>query len=76
MTSLRRSVLRLSAGAQDRLDELADMASTALRCEVSRSAVARAAIGAWLEASDSADPADLIEKIRASLVNRGRKRLR
>jgi hypothetical protein len=73
VTSLRRNVLRLSAGAQARLDELADMASTALRRDVSRSAVARAAIGAWLEASDTADPADLVEKIRASVIKQGRK---
>jgi hypothetical protein len=38
--------------------------------------VLRAAIGAWLEANEHADPAQLIEEIRASLVKRGRKRHR
>jgi predicted transcriptional regulator len=73
VTVLLRSVLRLSPGTRDRLDELAGMASAALQREVPRSAVVRAAVGAWLDAIDDADPAQLIEAIRASLVKRGRK---
>ena len=74
MTALRRNVLRMSSGTQHRLDDLASRASTALQCEVSRSAVLRAAIDAWLAAIDHVDPAQLIEAIRASLIKRGRKR--
>jgi hypothetical protein len=73
VTVLRRSVLRFSPGTRDRLDELAGVASAALQREVPRSAVVRAALGAWLDAIDDADPAQLIEAIRASLVKRGRK---
>jgi predicted transcriptional regulator len=71
---LHRSVLRFSPDMRDRLDELAGMASTALRRDVPRSAVVRAAVGAWLEANDAVDPKQLIEEIRASLIARGRKR--
>lgn len=74
MTALHRSVLRLSPSMRDRLDELAGLASTALRREVPRSAVLRAAIGAWLEANEHADPAQLVEEIRTALISRGRKR--
>lgn len=73
MTALRRSVLRFPPGICDRLDELAGMASEALQREVPRSAVVRAAVGTWLDATDDADPAQLVETIRASLVKRGRK---
>ena len=72
--ALHRSVLRLSPVMRDRLDELADLASTALRREVPRSAVLRAAVDAWLEANKHAAPAQIFEEIRASLISRGRKR--
>ena len=74
MTALHRSVLRLTPGMRDRLDELAGLASAALQREVPRSAVLRAAVGAWLEANRHAAPAQLIEQIRGSLINRGRRR--
>lgn len=74
MTTLHRSVPRFTPGMRDRLDELASLASAALRREVPRSAVLRAAVGAWLEANEHANPAQLIEEIRAALVNRGRRR--
>jgi hypothetical protein len=73
MTALLRSVLRFQPATQDRLDELAELASAVLRCDVPRAAVVRAAVSAWLSSSESADPAQLIESIRASKVKRGRK---
>lgn len=74
VTTLHRSVLRFTPRMRDRLDQLASRASTALRCDVLRSAVLRAAIDAWLEANKHADPAQLVETIRASLIHRGRRR--
>lgn len=73
MTALHRSVLRLQPATRDRLDKLAALASAALRCEVPRAAVVRAAVCAWLISNESADPAQLIESIRASQMKRGRK---
>ena len=74
MTALRRSVLRFRPGTQERLDEVADLASQILRCKVSRAAVTRAAVEEWVDAVKSADPALLMASIKASLVKRGRKR--
>jgi hypothetical protein len=71
---LHRSVLRFSSGMRDQLDEQANMARTALRRDVSRSAVLRAAIRAWFEATEGADPVQIVEAIRVSLISRGRKR--
>lgn len=73
MTALLRSVLRFQPATRDRLDELAELASGVLRCDVPRAAVVRAAVCAWLASNESADPAQLIEAIRASQVKRGRK---
>ncbi len=73
MTALLRSVLRFPPATQDRLDQLAELASAALDCEVPRAAVVRAAVCAWLASNETADPAELIEEIRASQIKRGRK---
>ena len=74
MTALRRSVLRFQPGTQERLDEVADLASQVLQCKVSRAAVMRAAVEDWVDAVKSADPTLLMASIRASLVKSGRKR--
>jgi ribonuclease PH len=74
VTALRRSVLRFRPGTQERLDEVADLASRALKCNVSRAAVTRAAVEEWVDAVSSADPALLMASIQAALVKRGRKR--
>jgi hypothetical protein len=73
VTALRRNVLRFQPATGERLDALAKRASRVLRCEVSRAAVVRAAVGAWLASSENADPAAIIEAIRASVVKRGSK---
>jgi hypothetical protein len=73
VTALRRSVLRFKPGTQERLDEVADLASTVLKCKVSRAAVTRAAVEEWVDAVSSADPTLLIASIKAALVKRGRK---
>jgi predicted transcriptional regulator len=74
MTVLQRSVTRFEPETRDRLDELADQASIALKREVPRTAVVRAAVTDWLATSERTDPARVIEAIRTSLVKRGRKR--
>jgi hypothetical protein len=74
MSALTRSVLRFRPGTQERLDELADLASQVLKCKVSRAAVTRAAVEEWVDAVNSADPALLMASIKAALVKRGRKR--
>ena len=73
MTVLRRSVLRLPVTARESLDDLAEMASNVLQRKVSRAAVVRAAVKAWLAANEGVDPALLVEAIRVSMVKRGRK---
>lgn len=73
MTALRRSVTRFDPRTRERLDDLADQASSALARPVPRTAVIRAAVTFWLARSESADPTQLIEAIRGSLVTRGRK---
>ena len=73
MTVLERSVLRFHPATRERLDELAVLASSVLRCDVPRAAVVRAAVDAWLTTSASADPAQIIEAIRVSRVKRGKK---
>jgi hypothetical protein len=52
---------------------VAVLASSALRCDVPRAAVVRAAVDAWLATIASADPAQIIEAIRISRVKRGKK---
>jgi N-acetylglucosamine-6-phosphate deacetylase len=73
VTVLERSVLRFHPATRARLDELADLASSVLRCDVPRAAVVRAAVCAWLATTASADPAKIIEAIRTSRVKRGKK---
>ena len=73
-TRLMRNVLRFPAGTITRLDQIATQASAALGCNVSRSTVARAAIGEWLDAADQGDPTESLAVIRAAIVRRGRKR--
>jgi hypothetical protein len=74
VTTLKRNVLRFEPACQDRLDEIADLAGTALQCEVSRAAVVRAAVQAWLATSGNIHPEQLVEAIRGAMVKRGRKR--
>jgi predicted transcriptional regulator len=71
---LTRKVLRFPAGTITRLDQIATQASAALGCNVSRSTVARAAIGEWLDAAEQGDPAESLTVIRTAIVRRGRKR--
>jgi predicted transcriptional regulator len=71
---LTRNVLRFPAGTITRLDQIATQASAALGCNVSRSTVARAAIGEWLDAAEQGDPAESLTVIRTAIVRRGRKR--
>ena len=73
MTVLERSVFRFHPATRARLDELAELASAVLRCDVPRAAVVRAAVDAWLATSARADPAQIIEAIRISRVKRGKK---
>jgi hypothetical protein len=73
VTVLERSVLRFQPATRARLDEIAVLASSILRCDVPRAAVVRAAVSAWLATSEGADPAKLVEAIRASQVKRGKK---
>jgi hypothetical protein len=76
VTVLHRNVLRFQPATQARLDELAELASGVLRCDVPRAAVVRAAVSAWLATLDGADPAHFIEAIRGSQLKRGRKATR
>ena len=73
MTKLKRNVLRFEPACQDRLDEIAELAGTVLQREVSRAAVVRAAVQAWLTTSADIHPELLIEAIRAATMKRGRK---
>ena len=73
MINLLRCVLRLPGDTLDRIDEIASVASVALVCDVSRAAVIRAALTAWLDIADEADPTHMIEAIRVAMVKRGRK---
>jgi hypothetical protein len=70
---MTRGVLRFSLATLERLDDLAEMAGHDLQREVSRAAVVRAAVTAWLATSASAEPAQVIETIRLAIVKRGRK---
>jgi len=74
LPTLTRKVLRFPAGTITRLDQIATQASAALGCNVSRSTVARAAIGEWLDAAEQGDPAESLAVIRTAIVRRGRKR--
>lgn len=74
MSTLKRNVLRFEPECQDRLDEIAELASAILNCEVSRAAVVRAAVQAWLTINAEIDPEQLVEAIRRATVKRGRKR--
>ena len=73
MIDLLRCVMRLPALTITRLDQIATSASVALRCEVLRAAVLRAAVDAWLDFVERDRPEQFIEEIRASMVKRGRK---
>jgi hypothetical protein len=74
MAALKRNVLRFQPAMLARLDELAEMASHVLDRKVSRSAVVRAAVQGWVEAVSIADPALVIEAMKAAIVKRGRKK--
>ena len=74
MSKLKRNVLRFEPECQDRLDEIADFAGTILHCEVSRAAVVRAAVQAWLTTNTGLHPELLVEGIRGAMMKRGRKR--
>jgi hypothetical protein len=74
VTTLKRNVLRFEPECQERIDEIAELASRMLNCEVSRAAVVRAAVQAWLKTSTSIHPEQLMVLIRAEMVKRGRKR--
>jgi hypothetical protein len=73
VSTLKRNVLRFEPECQDRLDEIADFAGTILQCEVSRAAVVRAAVQAWLTANAGIRPEQVVEAIRAAMMKRGRK---
>jgi hypothetical protein len=73
VTALHRSVTRFDPRTRERLDDLADQASSVLRHQVPRTAVIRAAVTFWLARSESADRAQIIEAIRVALVPRGKK---
>jgi hypothetical protein len=72
--TLKRNVLRLEPACQARIDEIAELAGMLLHCEVSRAAVVRTAVQAWLVINENVDPQQLIEAIRRGMVKRGRKR--
>lgn len=74
MIDLFRCVMRLPGPMVDSLDRIANEASKTLRCEVSRAAVVRAAIEVWLEVIERGSREQLIARIRASTMKRGRKR--
>lgn len=71
---LSRMVMRFSRGTIARIDRIAADASRALRFNVSRSTVVRAAVATWLDAAEQGDPADTFAEIGAAVVKRGRKR--
>lgn len=73
MIDLLRCVLRLPGHTLDRIDELARVASVALRRDVPRAAVVRAALTGWLDSADESNPKQIIEAIRAAMLTRGRK---
>lgn len=73
MNNLLRCVLRLPGDTMDRVDEFASVASVALRCNVPRAAVVRAALIVWLDIAEEVNPAQVIAAINAALVPRGRK---
>jgi hypothetical protein len=52
-----------------------ELAGRILECDVSRAAVVRAAVQAWLTSNESTHPEHLVETIRDALVKRGRKRV-
>ena len=57
----------------DRIDDLAEVASVALVCDVPRAAVVRAALTVWLDWADERNPSQFIEAIRGAMIKRGRK---
>lgn len=73
MTLLMLRGLRVHPMMVERLDEVAEVASDVLHRKVSRSAVVRAALQAWIDAAGASDPEMFIEAIKASMVKRGRK---
>jgi hypothetical protein len=74
VTKLKRNVLRFEPACQDRIDEIAELAGRVLQREVSRAAVVRAAVQAWLTTNESIHPEQLVDAIRRAMVKRGRKR--
>ena len=63
---LQRDVLRLAREMLVRLDELARATGRALACEVSRAAVVRAAVTAWLDVAESRPLDFMSQAIRAA----------
>ncbi len=74
MIDLFRCVMRLPTPMVDRLDEIAEDASAALECEVSRAAVLRAVILICFGVIEAISREQLLSTIRLSLMKRGRKR--
>jgi hypothetical protein len=74
VTKLERNVLRFEPACRDRIDEIAELAGHVLQREVSRAAVVRAAVEAWLTTNDSIHPEQLVNAIRGAMAKRGRKR--
>ena len=73
MTLLMLRGLRVHPMMVERLDEVAEVASDVLHRKVSRSAVVRAALQAWIDAAGASDPEVFMAAIKASMVKRGRK---
>jgi predicted transcriptional regulator len=63
---LRRDLLHLASEMLTRLDELAREVGRALAREVSRAAVVRAAVTAWLDVAESRPPDFMGQAIRAA----------
>jgi predicted transcriptional regulator len=63
---LLRDMLRVTQEMTVRLDQLAFDASRTLACEVSRSAVVRAAVTAWLDGADHWQPSIVTQAIQAA----------
>ena len=65
--------MRLEPACQERLDEIAELASDVLNQDVSRASVVRAVMEEWLAKNEHADPAEYSELIRLAIVKRGRR---
>jgi predicted DNA-binding protein len=66
---LQRDMLRLASEMLARLDELAGATGRALACEVSRAAVVRAAVTAWLDVAESR-PLDFVSQALRAAAKR------